>query len=601
MAYLVNDPANFTDELIDGFVAAHPSLIRRVPGGVARVHDLSPTGLSSTSPPPVALVIGGGSGHYPAFGGLVGQGLADGAAMGNIFASPSAQQVYSVARAVSMGGGVLLSYGNYSGDVLNFDRAQERLRAEGIDCRTVAVTDDISSATADKSSSRRGIAGDLTVFKCAGAAAAGGADLDEVERVAREANGRTRTIGVAFSGCTLPGASEPLFTVPAGKVAVGMGIHGEPGIDEISMPSANDLAAMLVERLWTERPSDVNLCTSNPDNAEAARMVVLVNGLGSVKTEELFVFYRAVAKILELRGVTIVEPEVGELVTSFEMAGLSLTFFWLTEELEYLWSQQAYTPAYRKRLAGSHGQSDPAPEKTEEASRPIPAASAESRDSAILGAALLNTIAQTMDTNAEELGRLDAVAGDGDHGIGMQRGSHAAALEASRVTRLGAGLGSTLLAAGEAWADRAGGTSGALWGEILVTIGDHVGDEVRPTSIIFAEAVSAATEAVSRYGGARLGDKTLLDTLIPFGKSLSRASTETLSVAEAWRASTEVARVAAEATATLSPSTGRARKHIGRSLGTPDPGAVSMSLIIEAVSEAFHLSEEHTSKSRESL
>jgi dihydroxyacetone kinase len=300
MTYLYNDPVDFADELIDGFVAANQSWVRAVSGGVVR--NAKPT------PGQVAVVIGGGSGHYPAFAGLVGPGLAHGAAMGNLFASPSAQQVYSVAKAASQGGGVLLSYGNYAGDVLNFNQAQDRLNAEGIPCRTVVVTDDVSSASLDEVAKRRGIAGDLAVFKAAAAAAEAGADLEEVVRLAQKANDRTRSFGVAFSGCTLPGADEPLFTVPDGRMAIGMGIHGEQGIDEVDIPSASDLAKLMVERLLAERPEG------------ATKAAVILNGLGSVKYEELFVLYRSISQLLDDAEVEIVEPDVGELVTSFQMA-----------------------------------------------------------------------------------------------------------------------------------------------------------------------------------------------------------------------------------------------------------------------------------------
>ncbi|SFN50197.1 dihydroxyacetone kinase [Mycetocola miduiensis] len=276
MTRLFNEPGDFADEMVDGFVAANSRWVRRVHGGVVRS--------TRATAGAVAIVTGGGSGHYPAFGGLVGQGLTHGAALGNLFASPSWQQVRSVAKSANAGGGVLLCYGNYAGDVLNFDKAQERLRSEGIETRTVAVTDDISSASATDRHRRRGIAGDLVVLKTAGAASDAGYDLDEVVRVATKANDRTRSIGVAFSGCSLPGASEPLFTVPEGRMAIGMGIHGEPGIGEAAVPSANQLAVLLVEALLAELPDDV-------EQASGQRVALILNGLGSVKYEELFVVY----------------------------------------------------------------------------------------------------------------------------------------------------------------------------------------------------------------------------------------------------------------------------------------------------------------------
>ncbi|MCU1553376.1 MAG: PTS-dependent dihydroxyacetone kinase, dihydroxyacetone-binding subunit DhaK [Arthrobacter sp.] len=332
MTRLFNEPAAFADEMTEGFVASHGRWVKRVSGGVVRN--------TKSTPDTVALVIGGGSGHYPAFAGLVGQGLAHGAAMGNLFASPSAQQIYNVAKAANNGAGVLLGYGNYAGDVLHFNQAQDRLRKEGIDCRSIAVADDVSSAPLAERTKRRGIAGDLTVFKVAAAAAEAGYSMDDVVAVAERANERTRSFGVAFTGCTLPGADQPLFSVPAGRMAVGMGIHGEPGIDETDVPTADELAELLVGKLITEIPDGVD--------TRGARVVPILNGLGSVKYEELFVVYRRVAQLLAEAGLEAVDPQVGELVTSFDMAGTSLTLFWLDEELETLWHAPADAPAFRR-------------------------------------------------------------------------------------------------------------------------------------------------------------------------------------------------------------------------------------------------------------
>ncbi|HEY5223971.1 MAG TPA: dihydroxyacetone kinase family protein [Microbacteriaceae bacterium] len=565
MTYLYNDPVDFTDELIDGFVAANGRWVRRVPGGVVR--NVKPVSGQ------VAVVIGGGSGHYPAFAGLVGPGLAHGAAMGNLFASPSAQQVYSVAKAASAGGGVLLSYGNYAGDVLNFTQAQDRLIAEGIPCRTVIVTDDVSSASLEEIGKRRGIAGDLAVFKAAAAAAESGANLAEVARIAEKANERTRSFGVAFSGCTLPGADEPLFTVPHGRMAVGMGIHGEQGIDETDIPRANDLAALLVNRLLEERPAN---------SAAGARAGVILNGLGSVKYEELFVLYGTVSRLLSEARVDIVEPEVGELVTSFQMAGLSLTLFWLDDELEQLWRAAAYTPAYRKgSVIETEAWSGPGGER--EAVVAVGAASAASQLSAEVVVRALAATKKTVDDNVDELGRLDAIAGDGDHGIGMQRGATAAATAAEQVFGLGAGAGTVLARAGDAWADRAGGTSGALWGIALRSLGAAVGDAATADAASVAVGVSAARDEIAKFGKAQLGDKTLLDTLIPFSEALSDAAQRGDDLATAWGQASAVADQAADSTAALVPKIGRARPHIEKSVGTPDPGAVSMALIIRAI------------------
>ncbi|SDQ31219.1 dihydroxyacetone kinase family protein [Microbacterium sp. cf332] len=568
MTRLWNDPADFADEMIDGFVAANARYVRRVPGGVVRA---TPARAGR-----VVVVVGGGSGHYPAFGGLVGPGLADGAAMGNLFASPSTQQIHAVARAAHRGGGVFFSYGNYAGDVLNFDAAQERLRAEGIDCDTVAVTDDVASATPDESHRRRGIAGDLTVFRSAAAAAAAGYDLAGVARVARRANDRTRSFGVAFSGCTLPGAPEPLFSVPAGRMAIGLGIHGEPGIGETEVPTADGLAELLVSTLLAERPAEAD-----------GRVVPILNGLGSLKHEEMFVVYRRVAQLLADAGLEVIDPHVGEYCTSFAMAGTSLTLFWLDDELAELWETPVDTPAYRRGAVApddSSTPSDPAPTAaTDDAHTAIVAGDADSRSLAVLVAAAVDAVAATVDAHVDELGRMDAVAGDGDHGIGMQRGSHAAQAAAHAARSAGAGAATTLAHAADAWSDRAGGTSGALWGVILSAIAGALGDHGRPDASAVANGVAAATRGVMAYGKAELGDKTMVDALVPFSSELSNAVATGAPLAEAWRSAAAAATTAAAATAGLLPRMGRARTHGQHSVGTPDPGAHSLALIATAV------------------
>src|SRR4029453_8650137 len=442
MTQIFDNPADFADEALDGFVAANRGYVARVDGGVVRSTEV-PAGQ-------VALVVGGGSGHYPAFAGLVGPGVATGSACGNMFASPAAGQVYRVAKAANAGGGVLLSYGNYAGDVLHFGQAQLRLNAEGIETRTVTVTDDIASAPIDQREKRRGIAGDLTVFKIAGAAAEAGLNLDDVERLAIKTNYRTRPLGVAFDGCTLPGATDPLFHVPAGQMSLGLGIHGEPGISEHPMPTASELAELLVTKLLADKPEDAG-----------DRVVAIVNGLGTVKYDDLFLWFGKVKKLLTAAGLTVVEPECGELVTSLDMSGLSLTLLWLDDELEQYWAAPADTPAFRKgSMAPRAARAEAAivDAETADVEQSTPAA-------AELGRQAVAILAQVRDVVVEHedaLGKLDAIAGDGDHGIGMRRGVDAAAAAGEAAS--GSSVARILLAAGEAWSERAGGTSGALWG-----------------------------------------------------------------------------------------------------------------------------------------
>jgi dihydroxyacetone kinase len=500
--------------------------------------------------------------------------------MGNLFASPSTQQILSVAKAAEHGGGVFFSYGNYAGDVLNFDAAQERLRTDGIPTETVTVTDDIFSAKPDEKHKRRGIAGDLTVFRAAAAAAAAGYDLSGVARVARLANERTRSIGVAFTGCTLPGADEPLFSVPEGRMAVGLGIHGEPGIDETDIPSADDLAAMLVSRLLDE----------TPDGA-GSRVVPILNGLGALKYEELFVVYRRVAQLLADAGLEIVDPHVGEYCTSFDMAGLSLTLFWLDDELAELWETPVDTPAYRRGSVAAVERDDAAT-ATDAETADIPPSDDESRAAAVTALAVVETIAATIDAHVDELGRLDSIAGDGDHGIGMQRGARAALHAARRTADAGAGAATVLEHAADAWSDKAGGTSGALWGVILTSVAARVGDHGSPTGADIAAGIADAAAGVMAYGKAQVGDKTLVDALVPFRDELTSAIEAGSSLADAWRGAADAATQAAASTERLVPRMGRARAHGHNSVGTPDPGAVSLALIVTAVGDVLAAADE---------
>ncbi|MHB9758170.1 dihydroxyacetone kinase family protein [Streptomyces sp. BYX5S] len=561
MTRIFDDPATFAEDQLAGFLDLYADRLRGVPGGVVAHRGERPR---------VAVVIGGGSGHYPAFCGTVGPGMADGAVVGNIFTSPSAAQVYSVAKAADQGRGVVLSFGNYAGDVLNFRIAAERLCAEGIDTRVVIVTDDVASA--DKEGERRGIAGDFTVFKVMGAAAAEGLGLDEVERLGRAANAATRSLGVAFSGCTLPGSGEPLFEVPDGHLGLGLGIHGEPGIEDVPMLRADELAALLVERILREAPA-----------GSGQRVGAILNGLGATKYEELFLLWGRVSARLRERGIEIVDPEVGELVTSLDMGGCSLTLMWLDEELEPRWRADAYTPAYRKARTPLSGLRPADGEEGGPRAAEIPQASMAARELADGVRAALATVHRTMADHEDELGRIDAVAGDGDHGRGMVRGARFAAERAEAASRE-AGPGWLLRQAGQSWAEHAGGTSGVLWGAALEAFGRSLDDSAESYAAAdLAAGVGAFADSVRDLGRAAPGDKTMLDALLPFADTLRRAVESGAEPRAAWCVAAEEATRAAGATKELRPKVGRARPLADRSVGTPDAGATSLALIVTAL------------------
>ena len=319
---LINDPFDAVDEMVEGFVGAHSDIVRLV--GERVVARLPP------DRPKVGLVIGGGSGHEPAFLGYVGSGLADAAAIGNIFAAPSPDTCLEAIRAASTGLGVLLVYGNYAGDIMNFDIAAERATAEGIEVRTVVVTDDVASAPATEVERRRGIAGMVILFKCAGAMAERGAPLAEVERAARAANAATRSMGVALYPCEVPGAGRLSFELADDEMEIGLGLHGEPGMRRGTMLTADETAAALVETILADMPS-----SSGND------VTLLVNGLGATAQLDLYILYRAARRELERAGNVVSRSLVGEFITSLEMAGASLTVTILDDELRGLLDEPA--------------------------------------------------------------------------------------------------------------------------------------------------------------------------------------------------------------------------------------------------------------------
>jgi dihydroxyacetone kinase len=568
MAHVHNEPTDFYREMLDGFLLAYSRYVERVPGASGVMRRGGPV------PGKVSVVIGGGSGHYPAFCGVVGPGLAHGAVVGDIFTSPSTEQCYRVGKALDGGAGVLFSFGNYAGDVMNFGSAEQRLRAEGIDCRTVLVTDDVASAKPEEREKRRGVAGDFPVFKIAAAAADRGDSIDEVERLAIKTNDATFSFGAAFAGCTFPGQSEPLFTVEPGTMELGLGIHGEPGVQTVPAMSAKELGSTLVKPLLAERPEGTR------------RAAVLLNGLGATKYEELFVLYTSIIPLLEQAGVEIILPEVGELVTSLDMAGCSLTVTWLNDELQDLWCAPADTPSFRRGAgaAATAGAGSGAVTTTAVAADAQTDVATPTTPEALGAADTVRRVLQAMRdltvASAEEWGRIDAIAGDGDHGVGMTRGMEGALAAASSAA---GGPSTVLQAAADAFADKAGGSSGALWGSFLRGIALRLPDDGSASAREIVAAMASGTDALQALGKCELEDKTMFDALKPFATDLTARVQAGERLRVAWRAAAELATTKAAATADLMPKLGRARPLGEKSLGTPDPGATSMAALLVAV------------------
>lgn len=553
---IINDPQDFVDEVMEGIVAAHAGEVRPL------TTDLRSLGrCDAPHPERVAIVTGGGSGHLPFFLGYVGQGLCSAVAVGNVFSSPSASLIHAAASSVASEAGVLFLYGNYGGDVYNFDLAADLLRAQGTRVRTVLGTDDITSAPAEQAGDRRGVAGLVLVYKAAGAAAEALLPLDEVARVAQKAADRTRTMGVGLAPTILPAAGEPTFELGPDEMEIGVGIHGERGIHRGPLESADAITDRFLETIAEEL-----------DLVDGSRVAVLVNGLGATPLEELYVVYRHLRSALASRGVSVAHRFVGEYVTSLEMAGVSVSIMLLDDELDALLGAPATSPFFRPGSAGTAAEGTPRRDSAAAAVEVRTTDRPSGLRSLVLGAL------PAMPAHAEELRQLDADVGDGDLGITVAAGSEAV-LRAVSDLPAEASEPTLLLAAASAFASANPSTFAALVGTGLIAAAEAV-DAVadRPAGERFAAGLGAFTARVSERGGAQLGDKTFLDVLLPLLDSVGAE----VDLAEI---ETSAQQLLADCTP-LQNRRGRAAWQGERTRGLPDPGAVAVTRFLTALRRA---------------
>jgi len=330
MKKIINEPESFVKETVEGIIAAYGDRLKLLNDDFRVVLNAHPVREGK-----VGIVTGGGSGHLPLFLGYVGDGMLDGCTVGNVFASPAYSKMYDTICACDHGAGVLCLYGNYGGDKLNFNQAIEDADFDGIRCTTVLGADDVASAPIEEKEKRRGVSGIVYAYKCAGAAAARGMDLDEVTAIAQKACDNVRTMGFALTPCIVPEVGKATFTVAEDEIEIGMGIHGEKGIEVKKMITADELAKIAVDRILADMP-----LTAGDE------VSVMINGLGGTPLEEQMITFRAVHKLLSDIGVTVFMPHIGEYATSMEMAGLSVSIFKLDEELKGLLCDPADTPFY---------------------------------------------------------------------------------------------------------------------------------------------------------------------------------------------------------------------------------------------------------------
>ncbi len=567
MKKIINSPDSFVDEFVEGLLLAHGDELRpATEDNRALVRADAGTGGK------VGIVTGGGSGHLPFFLGYVGRGLASGVAIGNVFSSPSAEQIYAATVASDAGAGVLYLYGNYGGDVYNFDIAGDLAGAEGIRTATVLGTDDIVSAPAERAETRRGVAGLVFAYKTAGAAADRGDDLDTVAAIAQRTCDRMRTMGVGLSPTILPAAGEPTFTLDDGEMEIGIGIHGEPGQHRGPLESADAITDRFLGELLTEL-----------ELARGDRVAVLVNGLGATPLEELYLIYRRAHQVLADRGVTIHRRYVGEYVTSLEMAGASLSILHLDDELADLVDAPAASPFFRQGAVDASVPQEPRSPTV------VPTGSSAAREVRTVAEPgrlrdVVLAVTQRLPDHADELRELDAALGDGDLGITVSYGAKAVH-DAVSALPADAHPSEVFRSAGSAFASANPSTFAALVGGGLVFAAQPLAGATGFGTPELAVAVRVVLDRVMERGGAEVGDKTMVDVLVPVFEVLEAQRDQPASVV-AGQAVASAAEAVREGTDRTSKR-GRAGWVGERSAGHKDPGSVAILRLVEEVARAL--------------
>lgn len=560
MKKLINDPSQIVREMLEGVVAFS--------AGTAILPDetvVVRSDLSERQERKVAVISGGGSGHEPAHAGYVGRGMLTAAVAGDVFTSPSTDAVLSAIRAVSGPAGVLLIVKNYTGDRLNFGLAAEMARAEGIPVEIVVVADDVALRDTVSKDRRRGIAGTVLVHKVAGAAAEAGMGLGEVARLARLATDNLASMGISLGSCTLPAVGKPGFVLGETEIEVGLGIHGEQGVRRMALASADELSGLVITTMETDRPF-----------TRGDRVVLMVNGLGSTPPMELSIVARAALLDLEARGVSVERAWTGTFLSALDMPGFSLSVLHVDDAVVALIDAPTNASSWPgPGLVNAHRTTPASPTAVARAT-PTPSQTVDGllvREKAIR-ASHAAIVAE------EQLTALDSIAGDGDLGSSMKRGAEAIiALPEAGFADASTGLAAIAQALRRAIA----GSSGPFYATALLRASRRLVDIASPSPDDWADAFSLAVQAISDLGGAKPGDRTMIDALYPAAEAFKKGLGSGNSIAEAWARAVKAAEAGSEATKSMSPRLGRASYLGERAVGSPDGGAVAVAVWLQAL------------------
>ncbi|MFC4991380.1 dihydroxyacetone kinase subunit DhaL [Rubritalea tangerina] len=575
---LLNDPLKAADELLEGLVEAYNGQCYKV-GTRSIVKNDIPDGK-------VALLVGGGAGHEPIYHAMVGKNMADGAACGDIFAAPAPNIVQEATSAIDRGNGVLYLYGNYAGDVMNFNVGAEMAEAEGADVRTVLIADDVASAPPERKHDRRGIAGLVPIVKLAGAASQSAESLDELAAVAEKACLQTRSVGAAMAPGSIPATGKPTFELEEGMVGLGMGIHGEAGVGEIPMTTADDLTVRMLDLIVKDYADDADVAPLKSGD----EIILFINSLGATTMMECLVCMRKAAEYFENKGIEIFDVVMGPYVTCQEMAGLSFSVTRVDEELKQLWSMPCESFCYSKMEGPLKGTSYTRSNNSSEAAKNTVKAKANKQK--LLDLSKSNeglTIAQAQEMalavadkiidSEPILSQADRDLGDGDHGLGMARGFTALKKELTGTSF--DNLRDLYQTAGNALLTTMGGASGVVFGSLFLAGGKTMHGADCFGSHELSHLLNQSLKDVMGRGGAKPGDKTMIDALAPAAEAAKANIDQPLAVSI--KAVAAAAEAGKEDSKDMIATMGRAKTLGEKTLGLPDAGAISVTFILETM------------------
>lgn len=580
MQKIINRPETVVMEMCNGIANAHPDLEFIQKYKIIKKKDINKN--------KVSLVSGGGSGHEPAHAGYVGKGMLDAAVCGDVFASPSQVQVYQALKAIASDKGTLMIIKNYSGDMMNFKNAAFLAGEDGLEVDYVKVEDDIAVQDSLYTVGRRGVAGTVFVHKCAGAAAEMGKDLAEVKRIAQKAADNVRSLGFAFSSCTVPAAGKPTFDISEGEMEFGVGIHGEPGIKREKIATADELAERIVPALLDEL------------KLNGEEVSVLVNGFGSTPLQELYLFNNSIAKVLADKGVKTFRVFVGNFMTSIDMLGASVSLLKMDDELKEMLNAISEAPGFRvtgpcdaptysEIKFGAEDNTNVSFTADTSKMSSVPNGATISQDAVVF---LIDKMAEIIIESEQPWCELDSHAGDGDFGQSVAKGFRQVKREWDEVNANHSGdIGEFIGALSMIIMENCGGASGPIWGSAFRSAGKSTEGKKELTVKDVADLLQAAVKGVQATGersfgrGAVVGDKTLIDALVPCADEWTACASEGCDMKTSFERAAKKAVDGAAATAEHVAHMGRAGTVGERSIGYPDAGAFALGEIFTKLGE----------------